>query len=113
MRRLIRSFAGRIYHIVENLMSRLIYELSHYTNTYFLFDLAKKIQSPNETTCHVSPQIIYTDPKWKLYIVLKSVYFDDKLSFDVNFFCHRIFNVLSMSLKKILDENQILHNFYE
>ena len=28
---------------------------------------------------------LYTDPKWKLYIVFKSIYFDDKLSFGVNF----------------------------
>ena len=55
----------------------------------------------------------YTDPKWKLYIVFKSIYFDDKLSFGVNFFDHRIFNALSMSLKKILDENHKLHNFYK
>ena len=44
--------------------------------------------------------IKYTDPKWKLYIVFKSVYFDNKLSFEANFFGHRIFNVLSMSVKK-------------
>ena len=55
----------------------------------------------------------YTDPKWKLYIVFKSIYFDDKLSFGVNVFGHRIFNALSMSLKKFLDENHKLHNFYE
>ena len=55
----------------------------------------------------------YTDPKWKLYIVFKSIYFDDKLSFGVNFFGHRIFNALSMSLKKLLDENHKLQNFYE
>ena len=31
-------------------------------------------------------QIIkYTDPEWKLYIVCKSIYFDDKLIFGVNF----------------------------
>ena len=41
----------------------------------------------------------YTDPKRKLYIVFKSIYFDDKLKFGVNFFGHRIFNALSMSLK--------------
>ena len=51
----------------------------------------------------------YTDPK--LYVVFKSIYFDDKLNFGVNFFGHRIFNALSMSLKKILDENHKLHNF--
>ena len=45
----------------------------------------------------------YTDPKWKLYTVFKSIYFDNKLSFGVNFFGHRIFNALSMSLKKLLD----------
>ena len=52
-------------------------------------------------------------PKMKLYIVLKSIYFDDKLSFGVIFFSHRIPNALSMCLKKILDENHKLHNFYE
>ena len=56
---------------------------------------------------------LYTDPKRKLYIVFKSIYFDDKLNFGVNFFRHRIFNALSMSLKKISDENHKLHNFYE
>ena len=40
-------------------------------------------------------------------------YFDDKLSFGVNFFGHRIFNALSMSPEKILDENHKLHNFNE
>ena len=54
-----------------------------------------------------------TDQKWKLYIVLKSIYFDDKLSFGVNFFGHWIFNALSMSMNKLLDENHKLHNFYE
>ena len=39
--------------------------------------------------------------------------FDDKSSFGVIFLDHRIFNALSMSLKKILDENHKLHNFYE
>ena len=38
---------------------------------------------------------------------------DISLSFRVNFFGHRIFNALSMSLKKLLDENHKLHNFYE
>ena len=47
---------------------------------------------------------IYTDPKCKLYIVFKSIYFDDKLNYGVNFFGHRIFNALSM-----LDETQKLH----
>ena len=46
---------------------------------------------------------IYTDPKWKLYIVFKSIYFDDKLSFGV------IFSVI----EKKLDEHHKLHNFYE
>ena len=55
----------------------------------------------------------YTDPKWKLYIVFKRIYFDDKLSFGLIFFGHRIFNALSMSLKKLLDANHKLHNFYE
>ena len=49
--------------------------------------------------------IIYTDPKWKLYVVFKSIDFDDKLSFGANFFSHLIFNALSMSWKKLLDEN--------
>ena len=49
--------------------------------------------------------IIYTDPKWKLYIVFKSIYFDDKLSFEVNFFGHGIFNVLSMLWKKYWMKN--------
>ena len=57
--------------------------------------------------------LFYTDPKWKLYIVFKCIYFDDKLSFGVNFFGHGIFNALSMSLKKILDEKHKLHHFYE
>ena len=43
----------------------------------------------------------------------KIIYFDDKLSFGVNFFGHGIFNALSMSLKKILDEKHKLHYFYE
>ena len=46
-------------------------------------------------------------------MVFKSIYFDDKLIFGDNFFGQRIFNALLMSLKKILDENQKLHNFYE
>ena len=54
---------------------------------------------------------IYTDPKWKLYIVFKNIYFDDKLNFGVNFFGHRIFNALSMSLKNLLDEKHKLHIF--
>ena len=49
----------------------------------------------------------------KLYIVFKSIYSDDKLSFGVNFLDHRIFNALSMSLKILLDENHKLPNFYE
>ena len=68
------------------------------------------IKLPTKTKIH---KIWYTDPKWKLYIVFKSIYFDDKFSFGVNFFGHRIFNALSMSLKKLLDKNQKLHNFYE
>ena len=39
--------------------------------------------------------------------------FDDKFIFGVYFFCHRIFNALLMSLKKILDENQKIHLFNE
>ena len=34
--------------------------------------------------------------------LFKSIYCDDKLIFWFNFFCHRIFNVLLMSLKKII-----------
>ena len=45
-------------------------------------------------------RIFYTDPKWKLYIVFKSIYFDDKLSFGVHFFGNRIFNSLTMYLEK-------------
>ena len=56
---------------------------------------------------------MYTDPKWKLYIVFKSIYFDDKFSIEINYFGRRIFNALSMSLKNLLDENHKLHNFYE
>ena len=48
--------------------------------------------------------MFYTDPKYKVYIVFKSIYFDDKLIFRVIFFCHRISNALLMSLKKILDK---------
>ena len=44
---------------------------------------------------------------------IKSIYFDDKLSFGVIFFGNGIFNALWMFLKKILDGNQKLHNFYE
>ena len=44
---------------------------------------------------------------------IQSIYFHDKLSFEVNVFGHKIFNALSMSLKKLLDENHKLHNFYE
>ena len=33
--------------------------------------------------------------------------------FRVNFFGHRFFNALLMSLKKLLDENHKLHNFHE
>ena len=43
---------------------------------------------------------------------IQNVYFDDKLSFGVNFFGHRIFNALSMS-EKIMNEHHNLHNFYE
>ena len=46
-------------------------------------------------------------------MVFKSIHFDDKLSFGVNFFGHGIFNALSMSLKKLLDGNKKLHHFYE
>ena len=55
--------------------------------------------------------VLYTDPKSKIYIVFKSIYFNDKFSFGVNFFGKRIFNALSMSLKPLLDENQKLHIF--
>ena len=51
--------------------------------------------------------------KTLVYIVFKSIYFDDKLSVGVNFFGHEIFNALSMSLKKILDEKHKLHHFYK
>ena len=47
---------------------------------------------------------IYTDPKWKLNIMFKSIYIDDK-SIGVNFFGHRIFNALSLSLKNLFDED--------
>ena len=47
----------------------------------------------------VELSVLYTDPTRKLYIVFESIYFDDKLSFRVNFFDLRIFNALSMSLK--------------
>ena len=44
--------------------------------------------------------------------MIKSIYFDDKLSFGVIFFGHRIFNAFSMSLKKkTLAENHKLHIF--
>ena len=46
-------------------------------------------------------------------MAFKSIYFNDKISFVVDFFGHRIFNALSMSLKKLLDEKHKLHNFYE
>ena len=75
-------------------------------DTIFKFTRSRKL-SKHEA------YINYTDPKWKLYIVFKYIYFDDKLSFGVNFFGHRIFSVLSMSLKRLLDEIQKLHNFYE
>ena len=55
----------------------------------------------------------YTDPKWKLYIAFKSIYFDDKLSFGVNFFGHRIFNILSMSWKNNWIKIKKMHDFYE
>ena len=35
------------------------------------------------------------------------------ISFGVIIFGHGIFNALSMSLKKLLDENHKLHIFYE
>ena len=56
------------------------------------------------TTCELQyltkVYLNYIDPKWKLYVVFKSIYSDDKLSFRVNFFGHRIFNALTKSLKK-------------
>ena len=39
------------------------------------------------------------------------MYIGDKLSSRVNFFWSLIFNALSMSLKKLLDENHKLHIF--
>ena len=76
-----------------------------------LLSFREKLESLQFTCIMFRYDTFYTDPKWKLYIVFKSIYFDDKLSFGVNFFGHRIFNVLSISLKKLLDENQKLHNF--
>ena len=43
---------------------------------------------------------------------VQSIYFDDKLSFGVNFFGHRVFNALSMSLKNLSDEKHKLHIFF-
>ena len=43
--------------------------------------------------------------------MFKSTYFDDKLSFGVNFSGHRISNALSMSLKNLSDEKHKLHIF--
>ena len=49
--------------------------------------------------------------KMKTLHSIQSIYFDDKFNFGVNFFGHRIFNALSMSLEKLLDENHKLHIF--
>ena len=48
-----------------------------------------------------------------LYIVFKSICFDDKLIFGVNFFLSSNLQCLIDVSEKILDENQKLHTFYE
>ena len=48
-----------------------------------------------------------------LHSIQKYIYIDHKLSFGVIIFGHGIFNALSMSLKKLLDESYKLHIFYE
>ena len=80
---------------------------------YVFITLKAGVSKTENPAINVDMDHIYNDPKWKLYIVFKSIYFDDKLSFRVIFFNHRIFNALSMSLKKILKKKHKLHNFYE
>ena len=96
-----------IFYYFMLLLNMISKQGKFWTHVLFYPNALNSIYRTNSHYIGHFEKINYTDPKWKLCIVFKSIYFDNKSIFGVIFFCDRISNVW------LIQENQQFYNFYE